>query len=119
MKKIDLTKTITEIDGITPYAFGQQQMQDADGRPKQAIITSTFKILISRALRGVTTQPKRGDGGEILSKKDEVLKHVAFTKKVIECDKNTEWTQEEINTFDWILQQQTDVVYAQFLKEIE
>ena len=119
MKKIDLTKTITEFDGKTPYSFGKQQGKDADGNPMVVNLVGDFKTVVSENLRKWKSQPRRGEGGKPIDHKAEVQKIAALARKVAACNELTEWDEWEINIFDLCMSAQNDIIYAQFLDAIE
>ena len=118
MKNIDLTKTITEVDGVTPYSFGSgRTIRGEDGQPVEVRETATFQKLLNSALRQGRVRQEREETQEQYDAR--VLASLAFTEKVFNASAKTEFSNEEIDMMKGAIAGTPTVVYGQFLRMCE
>ena len=103
MTKIDLTQTIKEIDGVAAYVFGVQTQPDENGKPVQSPINLTFQQLLNLSLRVYVS---RTPEAKVLT--------ANLAAKVFSAAVDTEYTDEEVDVLNAIMQTQPDIIYSQF-----
>lgn len=108
MSKINLQKTITEIDGKTPFSFGTRNEREVSGEIKQVSITATYQSLFNDLLRRVRS-----------NENEAKLSMYALSLKVYNHTAESDYTTEDIEALKKILLSTSDVIYGQFVQLVE